>query len=498
MTSPVSQRYIPLAAWIVVCLTVVCVAGKILGDGYLPADDALRHAAKAFCGKPWPEILVMRPDFAMDPHPGWHAILGFIRRCLDCGVETLVLVPVFGLMVLFNFAAVAWLRWPEAWLGALLVAAVCSPVFIVRLTLGRPYLVTMIVFVLLLFIWSRAEARRPGLGEMIATILLIAAAAWIHGSFYQLILPAVGLFIAGRWRPAFWFGALWVAGSFLGAALTGHPWVFLDPCVRHLSGVFDRAGFTRLLVPELRPTDGNVPFVLAIIAMLIWRARSPDWKPRELVNPIFMMGVLGWLLGLQVGRFWWDWGLPAFLIWLALEFQKQFENYAGFDSPSRLPITLGLALGVFLGIGSDRDDRWTSNLTKQYLTQDNADLEGWLPEKGGIIYSVDMTVFNDTFFNTFFKNPTAPWRYVMGFESAVMLPDDLAVAHNVAWHFGDLRAYDPWIKKMRPQDRLIITASWLPTSGLTRGANIPELEWHHAPNDWWIGRLPRKAPSLSR
>jgi len=38
------------------------------------------------------------------------------------------------------------------------------------------------------------------------------------------------------------------------------------------------------------------------------------------------------------------------------------------------------------------------NLTQQYLTQDNPDLNGWLPEKGGILYSSDMTVFYQTFF----------------------------------------------------------------------------------------------------
>jgi hypothetical protein len=81
----------------------------------------------------------------------------------------------------------------------------------------------------------------------------------------------------------------------------------------------------------------------------------------------------------------------------------------------------------------------------------------------------------------------------MGFESALMLPEDLAVERNVAWNYGDLRGYDPWVKKMRPQDRLIITEPWLPTTGLTRGGNIPELEWHRAANGWWIGRLPRKA-----
>ena len=126
-------------------------------------------------------------------------------------------------------------------------------------------------------------------------------------------------------------------------------------------------------------------------------------------------------------------------------------------------------------------------MTKQYLAQNDPALQGWLPESGGIIYSVDMTVFNDLFF----KNPTAPWRYVLGFESALMLPEDLAVVREVAWNYGDLRGYDPWLKKIRPQDRLIIPESWLPTTGLTRGGNIAELEWHRAANGWWIGRLRR-------
>jgi hypothetical protein len=481
------KRYVPLAAWIVVCVTLLCVAGKIIGYGFLPADDALRHAAKAVSGKSWPEILVMRPDFAMDPHPGWHATLGWIHRRLNCDVETLVILPVMGLMLLFSVAGLAWLRWPESWLGALLVAAVFCPDFVGRLALGRPYIFTMTVFVMLLFLWSRPEQRQPGLREIISTILLIAAAAWIHGSFYQLLLPAAGLFLAGRWPQAFWFGALWVAGSFLGASLTGHPWLFLDQCVRHLLGVFGGPVLTRQLVPELRPSNADGTFVLAVIAVLLWQARSADWKPRDLVDPVFMMGLLGWVLGLKVGRFWWDWGVPAFLIWLALQLEKQFKHHMAFDSSNRLLLTLGLAVAVFLGISGDRDGRWTSNLTKQYLTPDTPDMAGWLPDSGGIIYSVDMTVFNDTFF----KNPTAPWRYVMGFESALMLPEDLAVAHNVAWNFGDLRGYDPWVRKMRPQDRLIITESWLPTTGLTRGGNIPALEWHQAPNAWWIGRLPR-------
>ena len=56
----------------------VVTALRILALGYLPYDDALRHAAKAVSGRPWSEILLLRPGFDLDSNPGWHA---FLARC---------------------------------------------------------------------------------------------------------------------------------------------------------------------------------------------------------------------------------------------------------------------------------------------------------------------------------------------------------------------------------------------------------------------------------
>ena len=203
MYVPAIRRFVPLAAWIVTVFCLICVAGRIIAYGYLPPDDALRHAAKVISGKPWSEILVMRDGFILDPHPGWHAMLGVIHRLIGGDVETLVVLPVAGLMVCFSLAALMWLRRPEAWLGALLAANVFSPTFIGRISLGRPFLFTMCVYIILLVMWSRLSRPSPGRRELITTVILIAAAAWMHGSFYQLLLPAVGLFLAGRWRPRF-------------------------------------------------------------------------------------------------------------------------------------------------------------------------------------------------------------------------------------------------------------------------------------------------------
>jgi hypothetical protein len=267
--------------------------------------------------------------------------------------------------------------------------------------------------------------------------------------------------------------------------LTGHPFEYLGQEVRHMLGVFGDHVVARQLASELTPSNGDCSAVLALVAVLIWRALTPGWKAQELLNPFFLMGVLGWLLGFVVLRFWCDWGLPAMMLWLALEFQKQLERYLAFDSWKRLLVTLALAAGAFLGATNDYGSRWTSNLTNEYLTvADHPDLAGWLPEPGGIIYSADMRVFNDTFF----KNPTAPWKYILGFEPGLLRPEDHEVVYKVYWNFSDIRAYEPWVKKMRPQDRLVIRASWLLGGGPPK---ITALEWRYAVSDLWIGRVPQ-------
>ena len=47
------KRYVPLAVWAIVILVILAIPLKIIGYGYLPGDDALRHAAKAVSGKSW-------------------------------------------------------------------------------------------------------------------------------------------------------------------------------------------------------------------------------------------------------------------------------------------------------------------------------------------------------------------------------------------------------------------------------------------------------------
>jgi hypothetical protein len=96
------------------------------------------------------------------------------------------------------------------------------------------------------------------------------------------------------------------------------------------------------------------------------------------------------------------------------------------------------------------------------------------------------------FYQTFYKNPNADWRYVLGYEPALMSDEDFKVYQDVLWNFGDPRAYQPWVEKMRPQDRLVIR------SPRSSPPNIPELEWNYGVSGIWIGRLPQTSTTPSR
>jgi hypothetical protein len=475
------KRYIPLAVWIVVVSAIIFIPLRIYSYGFLPMDDALRHAARTISGKSWPQILVMRDDFSIDPSPGWDKILDWVHDLRGGDAESLVVFSVVSLMVLVLACGVPWFRRPEAWLAALCIAAIFIPEITTRFARGRPYILTDAVVITSLFIWSRRGRNAISLTAIISTTLMVAASAWIHGSWYLLVLPGAAILLAGLWREAIAYWICWVVGSFLGCALTGHPIGFLVQAVRHMLVAFGNFAVTRQLEPEWLPSDGAVPAVLAVGALLLWRKASGGWDTRTVLNPMFMMMAIGWLLGLHTRRFWWDFGAPAFIAWVALELQEHFERDSVFDSFTRLVITLAIAGGAYMGFTSDRDSRWTENLSTDFISPATPGLADWLPGPGGIIYNSDM----DVFYETFFKNPTADWKYILGFEPGLMRPEDLAVYRKFQLNFGDARALEPWADEMRPQDRMFISA---PASSRP---NLPQLQWNYAATELWIGRLPR-------
>jgi hypothetical protein len=480
--SPGLGRYVPLLVLATALVVVLLLPLKIIGYGFLPPDDALADAAKSITGKPWPDILVLRSDYAIDNHIGWHALLRQVYLWTKCGDETLVLLSMATLFTLVGWSALPWLKRPEAWLITLTLMLGVQMPFMRRFMMGRPFMWSMLALLTILFLWHARGSAPPDKRACAAMTGLIALAVLLHGVWYFWALPVAAFFLARQWRWAWALAVCWVAGTMLGAACTGRPVVYLVEAWRQAWGVIGLHATQSTLATELRPTTGNWFPLLLMGGLLVLRQLAKLPARACSVEPAFWLACLGWVLGFQAERFWDDWGLPALMVLMALDLDLWLESLLPAPSGKRLVLAGLLAVTVFLTTTSDADGRWSGGAGAEYLTEDDAHLAGWLPGPGGIFYQTDM----EFFYHTFFRNPAAPWRYMAGFEPAFMPPEDFITYQQILANGGNPDVYRPWIKKMRPQDRLVLSARSDPTSFL------PELEWKYAAGTLWLGRLPRK------
>ena len=312
---------------------------------------------------------------------------------------------------------------------------------------------------------------------------LMAASVYFHGPWYLWGLPVAAFFFAGQFRWGLTAASCWIAGVLLGSLLTGHLIEYPLQAVRVVQLATGKHITQRTLATEMQPESGDMNALLILGALLLLRRLAGLNATPLLRDPVFWLVALGWTLAFKVGRFWGDWGWPALMILIVCDLQLLLASRVALDSFRRLALAGGLALITFLAITGDAGSRWTYNLTQQYLTADNPDLDGWLPEKDGILYSTDMSIF----YQTIYKNPKANWRYILGFEATLMKPEDFDVYHKILWNFGDAKAYTPWILKMKPADRLVIRG------GRSSPPNIPQLDWNYGVSGIWVGRLPRPA-----
>jgi hypothetical protein len=474
------KRYVPLAVWAVVILVILAIPLKIIGYGYLPGDDTLRHAAKAVSGKSWSEILVLNDVYKIDHEFGWNLLLEKIYQAEHCSAETLAIFSVVSLFILAGWSALPWLKRPEAWLIALmlgsLVTTVCG-----RMMLGRPYLVTFAVLLTLLFLWQRHGLTPPKTWMLLLATVLFALSTFVHGVWYLWALLLVSFLLAGHFRWAFSLGFCWVIGVFIGSAFTGHPLEYPLQAFKLALLAVGAHTTPRTMATELQPFDGNILAVAILGGLLVLRQLAKLNVLPLVKTPAFWLVCICWVLGFKVSRFWDDWGWPALMVLITWDLQALLELRIAPDSFKRLGLTLGLAIATFFCGTNDSQSRWSQTLSDRYIVANNPDINGWMPDKGGTFYAADMTLF----YQTFFKNPTGDWRYMLGFEPTWMPKADFEVYQKILWNLGDVKGYAPWVEKMQPADRLAIRG------GSNGSPGIPQLEWLYSGQGIWLGRTPR-------
>lgn len=473
------KRYVPLAVWAVVILVILAIPFKILSYGYLPGDDALRHAAKAVSGKSWSQILVLNGVYKIDHEFGWNLLLETVRLWTNWNAESLVIFSLVTLFLLVGWSALPWLKWPEAWLATLLLTTLVAAVA-GRMTLGRPFLVTFAALLTLLFLWQKFRAAPPKTWMLLLATALFALGTFVHGVWYLWVLLLGAFFLAGEFRWFIGLGGCWIVGVFIGSACTGHPLEYPVQALKLALLAVGAHATVRTMATELQPFDGNVLAVAILGGMLVLRQLAKLNSVPLSRNPAFWLACLCWMLGFKVGRFWEDWGWPAMLVLITWDLQTLLQSRLAEDSFKRLGVTFGLAAALFLAVTNDADSRWSHTLSDRYLIAEKPELNGWMPDHGGIFYTADMTLF----YQTFYANPTGDWRYMLGFEPTWMPKEDFEVYHSVLWNLGEVKAYDPWIKKMQPADRLVIRGARNAAPG------IPQLEWYYSGVGIWIGRTP--------
>ena len=389
-----------------------------------------------------------------------------------------------GLFILFGFSPLPWVKRPEAWLITLTLVTVAGGL-LPRLMLGRPFLLTISGLVTILCAWQFREPSPPRWRTLAMVTAISAFCTLVHGVWYLWALPVAAFFLAGQFRWGILLATGWLAGSFLGACLTGHPFASLFYAAEIGRRSLGLHLVQHTMATEFQPFAGDIFALLLVAGLLVLRCVEKRDPLSLKSSPVFWLAGLGWLLGFKAIRFWTDWGWPALMVLTVFELQLLLAARLAANSLKRLALAGGLAVMTYLAATSNNDGKWTENLSWPVLSQDNPDLKGWLPEPDGIFYTADMTIF----YQTFFRNPQARWRYIVGFEPALMPDADFAVYQNVHWNFGDSQAYRPWVEKMHPADRLIFRGG----SGAV--PNLPQLEWKAAPG-FWIGRTPRtNAPS---
>ncbi len=471
------RRYVPLLALLLVVLVILAIPMQIISGGYLPADDALRHVAKAVSGKAWPDILVTGDTFKIDHNLGWHTILGTLHQSLGWTPEALIVFSVVALFFIVNGAMLTWLKRPEAWLVALLAAMIVSDLP-QRFMLGRPFILTSTVLMTILF---AAQKAQPNWKNFLLFTALITSCTFVHGVWYLWALPIAAFFFAGQFRWMLLLLGAWAIGVSCAGLLTGHPVDYVSQAFSMALNSVGHHATNRTMVSELQPFGGDILAIIIVGALVSLRLYTKPTAPSLVKNPAFWLICGCWILGFRIGRFWEDWGWPALMVLIAAEVEFLLLAKFAVDSLRRLLLVAIIAAATFLSVTSDLHSRWTQNLTWSYLTPENPDLTGWLPEQGGILYSADMTIF----YQTFFKNPRGDWRYQLGYEPALMPVDDFETYHKILWNNGDAKAYAPWVKKMKPADRLVIRGNGGPPP------NIPQLEWNYGVSGIWIGRTPR-------
>lgn len=462
--------------------------------GYLPLDDALRHSAFALQDDEWHEVLVIRDELKLDSHPGWHFFLKAVSKVTAGEVESrdLVHFSVWFLFILLFLSILLQVKHPVSVGLVVMIVLLLKPEWTHRLLIGRPLLISMAF----LFFWAGAYLNKKFETQRnkysVVFVLFLALSSFAHCQWYLYLLPLSCFLFVGKFRDFKYFLFLIIIGIGIGSLLTLKPVLFFEQTTTHLiTSIFNPVS-QDVLVPEFqkRPPDIKLALLFLVFVFIFLRVSKSFkslWK-----NPFLILVLITWVLGQWVSRFWLDWGVPSLLIVLIVQTDQWISLYLDNNKKgflSYISISLIFLASFVCVVGSDKNRRWSKTGSHPFLSHDNPIPSQWLPGENGIFYN-DMT---SGFMFSFYKYPTGRWKYVLGFEAAMMTPEDREIFYKIR-QSPHPNHYQLWVNQMKQEDRLLLMDYVLPGSKTIAPAlPLANIEWYEAPGFTWVGRLKRNS-----
>jgi hypothetical protein len=484
------SNLIPLLCLLACLATFLLLPLAITAQGFCPPDDLLRDVAKTVSGKAWGDVILMRPNLKPDlnTYVGWEMTLSFLHK-LGLSKSGLLLFSIAGLASLAMLPAALFLRRPEIGVFVLLCAAVLDFTPIFRYFNGRPYLIGIFCLSCILYLWDRFAKNTAQRRLLILFVAIMTLRVWARSTIVMLGIPWLAILASSiltrKWRPLIAFSLCLIVGIGIGTLLTGSPIDFLTYNVRHFYVTLFSDKGSAFLVTELGPLH-QMPLAFLFFVSYLGVRTAAGWNPERLKHPAFLLTLLGWLLSFFIARFWFEYGFPAMLVWIALDLQEPLESRMPRDSLARLAFTLFCVVALCLVVLKPHQAAWRQNpLTHAVNVQQLHESDpSWFPGEDGVLYAATMRVFF-TFYHLF---PDGAWKYSTGMEPGFMPEADLRVYEAINLT-GASSAYLPWINKLRPFDRIVIPLG--PDKGIDK--LFPSLEWKFVAPDYWFGRPPQPA-----
>lgn len=479
------QTFENIMAFIIILAILFYLPFKIYSIGYTPTDDSNRHVVFSMADRTWEDILTIDKGLESDHNAGWHFFLRLIHKVFSLNKLELLFFASISLFILFNMAGIMISPNKAAWFVTLMIIFIVQKDFFGRLLCGRPFLISCAATLILLKYWFLPvkEDEKPISKSKIYIISIVSLtlSVWLHGSWYIFLLLPASLLLAGQIKKSLELGFLILVSTLIGAYLTGEFKEFLNFHFSATFNIFTERVYNWQLVSEFAEGDISSFWLIVCFSVIILLLKTNRLKLNELSRePIFIGILLSWLASIKVIRFWVDWGNIFFMFWLTYKLSDLIKLM---ESTKKTFFRWFLFLFILISNAIlIPQANWDQRKERQGKIADfsKMELSDYRPDDGGIVYNDSMA----TFYLNYFENPDARYRYVIGFEPAIVPAENRSVFRDIVYTDFHFKSYEPWIKKLTNKDRIFTTVDI--------SKNYPQLDWIKAANKLWIGKLPKQ------